>query len=124
MSGTSAILEIHSDVLGKISLMEDNSGNLWIGSYGGLDKLDRANKQFVHYQHDPANPNSLSEGRVRSIFEDKSGTIWIGTDGGGLNKFNPSTEQFSHYKHESGNPNSLSHNYIFLYFFLIKTLFN
>jgi len=100
------------------SMIEDKSGNLWIGTYGGLDKLvpsevEGLKDQFVHYKHDPTNPNSLSEGRVRSIFEDKSGMIWIGTEGGGLNRFNPSDKQFVHYKHDPANPNSLSNNYIF-----------
>lgn len=95
------------------SIIEDKSGNLWIGTYGGLDKFDREKKQFVHYKHEPANLNSLSKGRIRSIFEDKSGTLWIGTEGGGLNKFNLSNEQFMHYEHDPANLNSLSNNYIF-----------
>jgi len=94
------------------SIIEDKSGNLWIGTYSGLDKFDKEKKQFVHYKHDPANLNSLSKGRVRAIFEDKSGMLWIGTDAGGLNKFNPSNEQFMHYIHDPANPNSLSQNFV------------
>jgi len=68
--------------------------------------------QFTHYKHDPDNPNSLSTDHVFSIYEDRSGTLWIGTWGGGLNKFDREIEQFTHYRHDSNNPNSLSNDLV------------
>ncbi len=108
---------------------------LWIGTQGGgLNKLvpsagsgqalskaegfDRKKETltgvaFTHYQHDPNNPNSLSNNGINSIYEDRSGMLWIGTGGGGLNKFDREKEIFTRYQHDPNNPNSLCDNLIF-----------
>src|SRR5690606_3111211 len=59
---------------------------------------------FRRYQHDPDNPQSLSNDRVLSILETSDGTIWIGTLLGGLNRFDPETETFRHYTQNQGLP--------------------
>ncbi|TFG97263.1 MAG: hypothetical protein E4H13_11190, partial [Calditrichales bacterium] len=53
-----------------------------------------------------------SSNSLRTIYEDRSGLIWIGTLGGGLNMFDPGTERFSQYRSIKDNPNSLSHSII------------
>jgi signal transduction histidine kinase/ligand-binding sensor domain-containing protein/class 3 adenylate cyclase/ActR/RegA family two-component response regulator len=93
-----------------VTIYEDKSGFLWIGTNGGLNKFDREKEQFIHYQHKPDNPFSLSHNHVFSICDDKYGNLWIGTYDG-LNKFNPKKEQFIHYQHDADNPFSLSNNY-------------
>jgi ligand-binding sensor domain-containing protein len=101
-----------------LSLCEDRSGVLWIGTNGGgLNKLvpgDSAGSPptFVRYQYDPNHPNSLSSNLVLSVCADRSGALWIGTDGGGINRFDPITEQFLRFRHDGNNPNSLSHDRI------------
>ena len=62
---------------------------LWIGTDEGLHRLDRKTGQMAVYQHDPRQPNSLSNNDVTAIKEDSSGTLWIGTGGGGLNRVRP-----------------------------------
>ncbi|HLE57668.1 MAG TPA: ATP-binding protein, partial [Rhodothermia bacterium] len=48
---------------------------------------------------------------VRSIFQDRSGTMWFGTVGGGLNRMDPDQPgKFVHYRHDPENPATLSHN--------------
>jgi ligand-binding sensor domain-containing protein len=42
------------------AILRDNNGNLWIGTHGGLDRFDEKTNSFIHYRHDPDNPNSLS----------------------------------------------------------------
>ena len=97
-------------------IYEDQSGILWIGTYGaGLNKLIPSDKEgvpstFIHYKHDPTESNSLSHNVIRSIYEDQSGVLWIGTSEGGLNKFDRKKRKFTHYKREANNPNSLSTN--------------
>ncbi|MGB7439802.1 MAG: two-component regulator propeller domain-containing protein, partial [Coleofasciculaceae cyanobacterium] len=95
------------------SIYEDSKDNLWIGTYNsGLDKLDHATGQFIHYTHDSDNPNSISNNNIWSIYEDHLGTLWVGTGDGGLNKLNQKTGKFSHYTHNPDNPHSLSDNSI------------
>jgi hypothetical protein len=57
-----------------------------------LDKLDNTG-EFIHFKHDPANPNSLSNDRVYALLEDSGGEMWIST-GSGLNSFNRQTRTF------------------------------
>lgn len=76
----------------------------------GLDKFDREKEIFIHYQHDPSNPNSLGDNRIYKICEDRNGFIWIITFGGGFDKFDVKTGTFTHYRHDPKNPNSLSNN--------------
>jgi len=102
------------------SIYEDKSGDIWIATYGGLNKLipvsnEESPPTFIHYKHDPNDPSSLSSNEVRSIYEDDSGDIWIGTIGGGLNKLVPGDKEgspptFVHYKHDSKDPTSLNSN--------------
>ena len=105
------------------SIYEDRSGTLWIGTEDGLNKLVPSDKEgssptFIHYKNDPNNPDSLSHNFVYSIYEDRSGVLWIGTIGGGLNKFVPSESEgfpptFIHYKNDPNNPDSLSNNFVY-----------
>jgi len=79
------------------SIIEDQSNTLWIGSYGGLDRLDRDSGQFIHYQNTPGNPYSLSSDNVNALFVDRAGALWIGTDKG-INKLDLRAGHFQHYK--------------------------
>jgi len=99
------------------SIYEDRSGVLWIGTVSGLNRFDPRSsqgdtEQFTHYQPDPNDPHSLSHRVVSSIYEDQSGTLWIGTGGGGLNRFDRETEQFTYYQADPNDPYNLSHNRI------------
>jgi hypothetical protein len=48
----------------------------------------------------------LSSNAVKSIYEDKYGTIWVGTRGGGLNKFNHAKQNFIHFTEKEGLSNN------------------
>ncbi len=63
------------------SILEDKSGNLWFGTYGGVSKYD--GKSFTHFTE----KEGLSNNTVWSILEDKSGNLWFGTNGGGVSKY-------------------------------------
>ena len=52
----------------------------------------------------------MSHDAVWSLFQDKSGIIWIGTFGGGINKYDPNSNRFTLYKASRYNPISLSNN--------------
>ncbi len=92
---------------------EGPTGKFWIGSYLGLKLFDRDTRKFTSYKPNSNKINSLGHPSVISIYEDKVGILWIGTEGGGLDKFNTATEQFTHFKHDVKNPNSLINNYVF-----------
>lgn len=45
----------------------DRQGDLWVGSSQGLSFYDQEASEFIHYQHDPDNPDSLLPGGVLAI---------------------------------------------------------
>ncbi len=90
------------------TLMEDGRGQLWAGFFGGLGKYDRAADAFAFYQHDPADPHSLSDDDVVAIVEAENGRLWVGTFNGGLNLFDPQTGRATSYRHDRQNPDSLT----------------
>jgi signal transduction histidine kinase/ligand-binding sensor domain-containing protein len=102
------------------AIYEDRQGTLWIGTgspffgetpagEGGLNRLERKTGKFVRYMHDPANPHSLADNKVRSIFEDSRGTFWIGTAGeDGLQTMDRATGRFQRYSYDPLHPDKLS----------------
>src|SRR6185369_750042 len=76
------------------AIYEDHEGTIWVGTglawdlneEGGLNRFNREKRNFTRYMHDPANPHSLVDNKVRSIFEDSRGNFWVGTRGDGLHR--------------------------------------
>ena len=58
------------------SIAEDKSGNIWIGTRGGLVKLSPYLAIVATYTES----NGLPSMRINDIFIDKDGSIWLGTD--------------------------------------------
>lgn len=92
----------------------DSSSTFWIGTFGGgLNKFQLKKKYggenlfFTNYRYDKNNPFSLSNDKVYAICEDRNGTLWIGTFGGGLNKFDKKTGRFIAYRNIPGDETSL-----------------
>ncbi len=76
---------------------EDNQGNLWIGTFMGLDKLNKKTGEFSHYSTG-LNSGGMTHHSIWSMIKDHQGTIWFGTYFGGVNYFNPDYEIYTHYK--------------------------
>lgn len=56
------------------------SGELWLAFHGeGIVALDPATGRFRRIRHDQRLPGSLGHDLVRSMFRDRSGSLWIGT---------------------------------------------
>ncbi len=98
-------------------IFQDRDGLLWFGTQDGLNKFD--GYKFTIYQNDPKDViskdnyyKSLSNNSVRSICEDKNGTLWIGTESGGLNKYDKYIDKFTVYSNDPNDPYSLSSNEI------------
>jgi len=92
-----------------LALCEDNTGNFWVGTADGFDKLDRETGTFTHYRNNVHYPASLSNNHINAICEDRTGMLWIGTNGG-LNRLDKTTGVFSRFQHNEQDPTSLSNN--------------
>ncbi len=84
----------------------DKSGDLWVGTQGGLNRKKKGTDYFIHYLSINGDTNSLSFNSVSNIHEDKNGLIWIGTMGGGLNSFDKKTNRFKWFTTHNGLPDN------------------
>jgi ligand-binding sensor domain-containing protein len=72
------------------SLLADSRGRLWIGSQRGLYRLDAPGKcrSRVCADHVESIPTGgTPRAYVRVLYEDRSGTVWAGTDSSGLVRY-------------------------------------
>jgi signal transduction histidine kinase/ligand-binding sensor domain-containing protein len=82
-----------------ISIVEDRSGYLWFGTYGGgVHRYDPRTEMFAAFRNNPADPHSLSNDIVYSLMVDHQGTLWAGTDDGLDRCEDPATGRFRSYK--------------------------
>lgn len=74
-------------------IFQDKNGFMWFGTQDGLNRYDGYN--FKVFKNDPENPNSLTDNFIFSIYEDYSGTLYIGTQSGNLHEYDPKNESFT-----------------------------
>lgn len=91
------------------SLQVDESGCLWIGTYGGLCILEDG--VFNNVYSDAFKEGSLSQNSVRSICRDNQGGMWLGTYYGGVNYYHPLRNHFRSIRRMSSG-NSLNDNVV------------
>ncbi|MGL5316104.1 MAG: ligand-binding sensor domain-containing protein [Peptostreptococcaceae bacterium] len=93
------------------SLDEDEFGNIWVGTYYGLNKINlKTNKveKFLNKE----NLNSISENTIYKVYCDEDGYVWVGTFNSGVNKINIRTNEITRYYNIENNPDSLPGNYV------------
>ena len=82
--------------------------HIWFGTEtGGINKLSIKKLPIKNYRHNKEIPSSLSPNPVNAIYEDKYGSLWVGTVEGGLNRKAYNSDHFTHYERKQG---VLSHN--------------
>jgi diguanylate cyclase (GGDEF)-like protein len=92
------------------SLAKDNKDRIWAGTDGaGLHMLVPATGETRHWQHDPADADSLSADTIYALHVDASGALWIGTHGRGVDRAmtgESSQLKFKHYDESRGLPDN------------------
>jgi signal transduction histidine kinase/ligand-binding sensor domain-containing protein len=104
------------------AILDDHLGNLFLGTDKGLTIFNKLSGVCTRYSSNEQDPTSLSDNHIRSIYQDRAGTIWIGCGSpfvfaneytpatGGLNRFNRKEGNFTRYMHDPADTNSLASN--------------
>lgn len=93
------------------AIAESKSGELWIGSHGGISIFNPRTEDFTNLQYDPADNTSLSENRITKLKFDSSGNLWTGHFSTGLDKLT-SNKGFDIYRVSSTTSKGLMANSI------------
>jgi len=77
-------------------ILVDKNNKLWIATYGdGVYLYDSAIQTLQHFTLNSKDPFGLHYDDVLCLLEDYSGTIWLGTDGGGLSYYDEHLTKFN-----------------------------
>jgi signal transduction histidine kinase/ligand-binding sensor domain-containing protein len=77
------------------TVMAGRAGLIYAATWGGgLHVIDPDTGTIVEHRHNPDVERSLAHDVVYSLHEDRSGIIWIGTNGNGISKYDRSRESF------------------------------
>ena len=93
------------------SFAEDNKGQIWIGTFQGLNVYNSQTQTFNVYSKDII-PGSLAHSSVFSTYKDKQGSLWVGTYYGGVHYFNPETDIFTYYYADSSRDDCVSNPFV------------
>lgn len=80
-----------------LSIMEDHSGDLWIGTSWGLNHFDREENKFLRFTTESGLPNNVISG----ILSNRENVLWISTNSG-LTRFDIKKEVFRNYDTRDG----------------------
>ena len=102
------------------ALYKDREGTIWIGcgtpfgadvpgaNQGGLYRFDKKTGGYNRLLHNDNDSSSLTDNRVRAIFEDSRGIFWVGTAGDGLHIMNRKNGTFRRCVYDPKHPQKLS----------------
>ncbi len=77
-------------------LLVDRRNQLWVATYGqGVYLINFDRKSIQHFTENKNNPYALHYNDVLSLYEDNTGTIWLGTDGTGLSYYDEYLVKFN-----------------------------
>ncbi|MGH1335885.1 MAG: ATP-binding protein [Aureispira sp.] len=101
--------EFNSIKKGLVYHFHENDAGIWLATQNGLFLLDYEKGILAHYHKNGKDSSFLPHNVLTHIHEDKEGTFWITSKGGGLIHWNPNTKAHKQYTVDNG----LSHNILY-----------
>lgn len=100
------VLRLNTNIIR--SIVEDNKGQIWIGTdHGGINIVDKK-RSTVHYTlHRDEDEKSLGQNTINTLYKDDAGIIWIGTFKKGLSYYHENLIRFPLFKTSPSDPLSL-----------------
>ncbi len=69
-------------------VFQDRHGLIWFSTNLGVERVDPTNGKVEHFGVEPGKSDALGS-VVSAFYEDRSGTLWLGTFGSGLHRWIP-----------------------------------
>ncbi|MDP3914114.1 MAG: two-component regulator propeller domain-containing protein [Bacteroidota bacterium] len=93
------------------ALAEDRDGLIWIGDRNaeGISIFNKKTGKFSYCRSDKSDPYSLNTNKINCIYQDKTGSMWVGAIIG-VNKYSPGKLKFKRYFSNPNIPGKLSNN--------------
>jgi signal transduction histidine kinase/ligand-binding sensor domain-containing protein len=116
-----------------LGLAHDNHGDVWIATNGGLFRYsDKAaasaqsaqpaksaqsaqmtqTPRITRFAHDPTDSYSVPAGQLTCLWQDRSGTLWIGSLAGGVGRADLDSGGFRRLRQSPQDPDGLTSNLI------------
>ncbi len=94
-----------------MKMLDDDSGNLWLGSYlSGLAYMDKRTGRCIYFDD---RMKALNENSVLSLAKDRRGRLWIGTNGTGVYLFDLKKKKYiDHYSQSQPADRQINNNWI------------
>ncbi len=92
------IEQVYSSIMQKypnniVDLITTDAGIIWVSVLsGGIIKIDRQDKNIMHFKRQPDNPDDLIENDISSIFLDHNERLWLGSFKNGIYLSSPETK--------------------------------
>jgi ligand-binding sensor domain-containing protein/signal transduction histidine kinase len=95
------------------NMVEKEEDVYWLGIHGaGLIAYDLKTNSFYNEIDDSSSYPFFFDKRVRGLYKDAQGRLWIMTWGGGIYLYFHKDKKLLKYSHEVSNPNSLANNLV------------
>ena len=78
-------------------IMRRSDNELWIATESGIYICNTQKQTVKNLRYEHADPHSLSDNAIYSIYTDREGGIWIGTYFGGVNYYPPQYSPFKRF---------------------------
>jgi len=87
-----------------LSFFEEKEGTIWMGTNKGLLIYNKRKDSYLHFRHNPGDPNSISNNVVKKIVRDEQGDIWLATFKG-LNRISRDRNSFVAFQNSETDDN-------------------
>ena len=84
---------------GKVhSILQDRDGNLWFGLFQqGILFIPAVKNNFGYWGSETYNENPLGSNCIMSVYKDKQGVTWVGTDNEGIFSVDSNGKRIAHF---------------------------
>jgi signal transduction histidine kinase/ligand-binding sensor domain-containing protein len=90
-----------------VSIVEDNTGKLWIGTSKGIAIFDTLTSSFYSSSQVRSLNTSLIGNSVIAGYKDKAGILWLSVDRKGIVKFDSKIKKFNLFKNDPSDKKSI-----------------